>query len=152
MPWAAASNKGSTGAFATENEHTGSFSWRVDPPKPLRVLFCCSLVSRDVEFADDDDYDDSDDDGDFAVAGRAVGAGGEPEVMGKSSTEQETDNRQGAVRIPFTGEDKLAERAAAEEHTGETDQQHAQRIPQSVHMSDRLPLKGEGKIGAGSCG
>ena len=124
--------------------------WRLCPQTPSGHLFLMRgldlrlfwvLVSGDVAFADDDHDDDADDDGDFAVACRAVSTGGQPEVVGKGGAEQETNDGQGTVRVPFTGENELTEGAAAEKHTGETDKQHAQRVPQPVHMGDWLASK-----------
>ena len=46
------------------------------------------------------------------------------------------------------GQHELAQRAAAQQHAGKADQQHTQRVPQAVHMGNRLAFKAEGEPGA----
>ena len=110
------------------------------------ILSAFFSSGTDIEFTDDNHDDDADDHSDFTAAGRAGSAGRQVEIMGEGGAEQEAEHGQGTVRIAFSRKHQLAQRAAAQQDAGETDEQHAEGVPESVHMGNRLPFESQGEI------
>ena len=104
------------------------------------------LLSEGIDTCDHERDGNADHDRDLAVGRRAVAGGSEAEVVAEGRARKQAEDRHGAVAAALTGQNELTQRAAAQQHAAEADQQHSKEVPQAVGMRNGLLGKAEGEV------
>ena len=103
-------------------------------------------LSRHVAQGDDDHHGKCGHAGDPTCRRCAGGGGSQTEIVTAGGSHQHAQHGHGGVRIALSGQNQLAERAAAQKDGAEADSGQTQEVPETVRVGHWLISQGEMEV------